>query len=81
MVPDLSLCTGRAIAQAVTRWLRNTADRDRSQVKSCGICGGQIGAGARFLRVLQFPLPIIIPLTARHCLGWGETEPTWYVSH
>jgi hypothetical protein len=27
----------------------------------CGICGGQSGAGAGFLRVLRFPLPIFIP--------------------
>jgi hypothetical protein len=26
-----------------------------------GICGGQSGAGAGFLRVLRFPLPIFIP--------------------
>jgi hypothetical protein len=28
---------------------------------SCGICGGQSDAGAGFLRVLRFPLPIFIP--------------------
>jgi hypothetical protein len=28
---------------------------------SCGICGGQSGAGAGFHRVLLFPLPIFIP--------------------
>jgi hypothetical protein len=26
-----------------------------------GFCGGQSGAGAGFLRVLRFPLPIFIP--------------------
>jgi hypothetical protein len=30
-------------------------------VYSSGICGGQTGAGAGFLRVLRFPLPIFIP--------------------
>jgi hypothetical protein len=30
-------------------------------VWSCGICGGQSGAGAGFLQVLRFPLPIFIP--------------------
>jgi hypothetical protein len=30
-------------------------------VKSCDICGEQSGAGAGFLRVLRFPLPIFIP--------------------
>jgi hypothetical protein len=26
-----------------------------------GFCGGQSGAGAGFLRVLRFPLPVFIP--------------------
>jgi hypothetical protein len=29
--------------------------------QACGVCGGQSGIGAGFLRVLRFPLPIIIP--------------------
>jgi hypothetical protein len=56
MVPDLFLCTGLAIAQTVS----TTKARDQSQVKSCGICGGQSGAGEHYLRVLQFSLPILI---------------------
>jgi hypothetical protein len=52
---------GRAIAQAVSRWLPIAATRVRSRVWSNGICGGQSGAGAGFLRVLRFPLPIFIP--------------------
>jgi hypothetical protein len=52
---------GRAIDQAVSRWLPTTAARVRSWVWSRGICGGQSGAGARFLRVLRFPLPAFIP--------------------
>jgi hypothetical protein len=52
---------GRAIAQALSRWLTIAAARDRSRVWSSGICGGQSGAGAGFLRVLRFPLPIFIP--------------------
>jgi hypothetical protein len=51
---------GRAIAQAVSRWLPTAAAR----VWSCGICGGQRGAGVGFLRVLRFPLPIFIPPVA-----------------
>jgi hypothetical protein len=47
---------GRAIAQAVSRLFLNAAAWVRFQVKSCGICGGQSGAGAVFLRVLLFPL-------------------------
>jgi hypothetical protein len=48
---------GCTIAQAVSRWLPTVAVR----VWSCGICGGQSGAGAGFLWVVQFPLPIFIP--------------------
>jgi hypothetical protein len=51
----LRVLSGRAIAQAA--WVR-------AQVRSCGICGGQSGTGARFLPVLRFPLPILIPPTA-----------------
>jgi hypothetical protein len=51
---------GRAIAQAVSRWLPTAAARVRVRVWSCEICGGQSGAGADFLRVLRFPLPIFI---------------------
>jgi hypothetical protein len=52
---------GRAIAQAVSRWLPTATARVRARVLSSGICGGQSGAGAGFLRVLRFPLPIFIP--------------------
>jgi hypothetical protein len=41
--------------------------------RSGGICGGQNGAGAGFLRVLRLPLPILIPPTASHTFitrGW-----------
>jgi hypothetical protein len=48
---------GRAVAQAVSRRLPTAAAR----VKLCGFYGGQSGIRAGFLRVLQFPLPIIIP--------------------
>jgi hypothetical protein len=52
---------GRAIAQAVSRWLPTAAARVRARVWSSGICGGHSGTGAGFLRVLRFPLPIFIP--------------------
>jgi hypothetical protein len=35
------LSNGRAIAQAVSRWLRNAAAR-----VACEVCGGQSGTGA-----------------------------------
>jgi hypothetical protein len=57
----LSVEIGRAIAQAVSGWLPTAAARVRARVYSCGICGGQSGARAGFLRVLRFPLPIFIP--------------------
>jgi hypothetical protein len=40
--------------------------RFQAQVRSCGICGGQGGTGAGFLRVLWFPVSILIPPTAPH---------------
>jgi hypothetical protein len=52
------------------------ATRVRSRVWSSGICGGQSGAGAGFLRVLRFPLPIFIPPSAPQSpspIIWG-----WY---
>jgi hypothetical protein len=52
---------GWSLAQAVSRWLPTTAARVRARVWPSGICGGQSGAGAGFLRVLRFPLPIFIP--------------------
>jgi hypothetical protein len=57
----LSHLPGRAIAQAVSRWLQTAAARVQTRVWSSGICGGQSGAGAGFLLVLRFPLPIFIP--------------------
>jgi hypothetical protein len=50
----------RVVAQAVSRWLPTAAARVRIQA-ACGVCGGQSSNGAGFLRVLLFPLPIIIP--------------------
>jgi hypothetical protein len=46
-------------------WL-SAAARVQSQIRLCGICGGQSGTRAGFLRVLRCPLPIIIPPTAPH---------------
>jgi hypothetical protein len=53
---------GRAVAQAVSRWLPTAAARVRVRA-ACGVCGGQSGSGAGFLRVLQFPLPTIPPIS------------------
>jgi hypothetical protein len=48
---------GRAVAQAVSRWLP-TAAAHVSVRAACGVCGGQSGTGA------GFPLPIIPPISA-----------------
>jgi hypothetical protein len=45
----------------VSRWHPTAAARVPTRVWSSGICGGESGAGAGFLRVLRFPLPIFIP--------------------
>jgi hypothetical protein len=60
------LVMGPAIAQAVSRRLPTAAAWVRAQVRSCGICDGQNGIGAGFLRVLGVPLQILIPPTAPH---------------
>jgi hypothetical protein len=57
----VKLSLGRAIAEAVSRWLPTAAARVQSRVWSSGICGGRSGAGAGFLRVVRFPLPFIPP--------------------
>jgi hypothetical protein len=57
-----SICKhGRTIAEAVSRWLPTAAAWVQSRVWSSGICGGQSGVWAGFLRVLRFPLPFIPP--------------------
>jgi hypothetical protein len=63
---------GRAIAQAVSHRLPTPAAWVGARVRTYGICGGQSGTGADFLRLLQFSLPIRIPPTAHmHHLSSG----------
>jgi hypothetical protein len=52
---------GRAIAQAVSRWLPTAGARVQTRVYPSGICDGQSSGGSGFLQVLRFPLPIFIP--------------------
>jgi hypothetical protein len=61
-------------AQAVSHRLPTVATRVRSH-RSCGTCGEKSGTGAGFLRILRFPLQILIPPTAPHStiIIWG-----WY---
>jgi hypothetical protein len=51
------LSYGRAIAQAVSRWLPTATVRGLRPCRHVEFCGRQSGAGAGFLRVLRFPLP------------------------
>jgi hypothetical protein len=89
---ESNLHYGRAIVQAVSRRLPTAAARVRAHVRSCGISGGQGGTGAGFLRVLRFPLAILIPPTTPHisyiirgwynrpingrCTKWTQFHPT-----
>jgi hypothetical protein len=63
---------GSAIVQAVSRWLPTAAAWVQTRVWSSGICGGQSGVGAGFLRVLRFPLPIFIPPNSPSSKSSGE---------
>jgi hypothetical protein len=68
---------GRAVAQAVRRWLPTAAARVRDRA-ACGVCGGQSGTGAGFLRVLRFPLPIIPPISpSSYSPGAGTIGHCW----
>jgi hypothetical protein len=52
----------RAVAQAISRWLPTAGALVRVRA-ACGVCGGQSGIVAGFLRLLRFPLPIIPPIS------------------
>jgi hypothetical protein len=58
---QLSSSLGRAIPLAVSRWLPTATARVRAWVWPSGICGGQSGAGAGFVRALRFPLTVFMP--------------------
>jgi hypothetical protein len=56
-------------AQPVSRRLPSMAARIQSQVRSCGIWGGQSGTGANFIfRILWIPVTILIPSPASRSL-------------
>jgi hypothetical protein len=65
---------GHAIAQVVSCWLPTAVVRVRSQVRSCGICGGQSGSGAGFSKYFGFPCQFSfhrLPHTHHHHLLSG----------
>jgi hypothetical protein len=71
------LLVGRAITQVVLVGFPPRPPGFDPQIMSCGICGGQSGTGASFLRVLLFPLSILIPLNAPYSFiirGWYNRQ-------
>jgi hypothetical protein len=51
---------GRVVAQEASRWLPTASARVHVRA-ACGVCGGQSGTGAGFLRVLRLSVAVIIP--------------------
>jgi hypothetical protein len=49
-----------ALPQEASRWLPTAAAQVQSHIKSCQVCSVESSAGAGFLRVLLFPIPIFI---------------------
>jgi hypothetical protein len=54
----------RATARVISRRFQNMTGRVPSQRNSCGTCASENGTLSGFLQVLQFPLPIPLPLTS-----------------
>jgi hypothetical protein len=69
----LNAAIGRAVAQAVRRWLPTAAARGLFRA-ACGVCGAQSGTGAGFLQVLRFPLPIIPQIFLRQSNDSGLAQ-------
>jgi hypothetical protein len=57
----LTFSSGRAIAQAVSRWFPTAAARVRARIWQVGFVVDKVALGQVFLRVHRFPLPIFIP--------------------
>jgi hypothetical protein len=55
-IPVQNLVSDNAIAQAVSRRLPTVTARDRTQLRSCGICGGKSEMGQVFFKYFVFPI-------------------------
>jgi hypothetical protein len=74
---EIMIEKGCAVAQAVSRWLSTSSARVRIRA-ACGVCDGQIGVVACFLRVLRFPLLIILPVfPSSYSPGAGTIGHWW----
>jgi hypothetical protein len=84
-----AVIVGWTVAQVVGRaGKRQAASSSSIPGLVIEVCGGKNDSGAAFLRVLRFPLPILIPPTAAHqssstriFQGWsdvpsGQSHPT-----
>jgi hypothetical protein len=71
---------GRAVAQAVNRWLPTGAARVRVRA-ACGVCGGQSATGVGFLRLLAIHhstnFSIIIIIRGWHNKPTGSRSAEW----
>jgi hypothetical protein len=55
-----------AIAEVIGHQLVTMVAWVQSQVRSCGICGGQSGTGMGLLQMIYFPLPVLTHPAAPH---------------
>jgi hypothetical protein len=63
---DEAKAGGRARAKAVGLWLPTAAARVPSQASSCWFLIVERDPGVGFFRILQFPLPVLLPRNASY---------------
>jgi hypothetical protein len=71
-----------AMAQAVSHQPLATQALVQSQVRPCGVCGGQDGTGTGFLCLLQLSLPASFHQCSTHIHSWiTDTITSTYYGH